>query len=298
MSVNSIFSGYVQNYAKPTHSKNAKHSEKAESFAQTAAAMATEKTQSTQPALSIEKNDQTQSLWNEKTQAYLTKLSEKFGNVNFVIGDPDDPALPKGSNGKQYNCYISLELLAQMAEDEAIAEKYEGVISNAIEKVDELKQKVVEKGLDKHVQSYGVKVNSDGSVDYIVMLKDSLKKSENSVDKKEADVKRHDKSHKYVPYPEVNKLTASSLEELLQRLEDLLAGKVDKKEKAEDPSIIEIIEEAETSAKSANPEKTARSNRHYSNNSDGFEFWERTPDSFNKGRTDYSYVNGKRDGWI
>jgi len=118
----------------------------------------------------IEKPEQSKSA---QTLAYLAQLSEKFDNVNFIVGNKNDHSAPKNSNGKEYNCYISLDLLKQMARDDKIAEKYEGIIADATKQLGSLKQQVEEKGYQRFITSYNAKVNDDGKVEYSVGLKHS-----------------------------------------------------------------------------------------------------------------------------
>ena len=171
----------------------------------------------------------------ETAQAYLKNLQEKFGNVNFVVGDfsDKDTANYQGGAGKQYNCFISEDLIEQMAADESVAEKYEGIISDSMEKVDELKQTVEDKGLSGYVKGYGVKVNNDGSVDYIVMLKNGLqginkKLNEELAAKKADNAGKTDKSQ-----GPPKSLVAGTIGELLKRLEEIAAGKTNKGKKSD-----------------------------------------------------------------
>jgi len=204
MAVNSVMTNFVKQNFKaqgkkhvpfPTHLNNVKQT----------------KSNKVEKGITVEKKPE--SLWNEKTEAYLKKLTEKYGNVNFVIGDPNDPNVPKDTGGKQYNCYISLDLLAQMAADDKVAEKYEGIIDDALKQVDDLKQQVEDKGLQKFVKNYSVKVNSDGTVDYMVALKGSLKGL-------------HDRCKNCKDKPKT--LKADNIGSLVKALEDYSKGKAPK----------------------------------------------------------------------
>lgn len=108
----------------------------------------------------------------DKAAAYLETLKEKFGDMNFIVGDRTDSTA--SSNGKAYNCFISADLLERMASCKKTAKAYEGIIKEAVKQVDTLKQIVEEKGLAKHVKSYNVKVNNDGTIDYMVALNGAI----------------------------------------------------------------------------------------------------------------------------
>ncbi|MDR0223250.1 MAG: DUF6033 family protein [Oscillospiraceae bacterium] len=112
-------------------------------------------------------------------QSYLEELKKKFGNVDFIIADysTDDEAqklLRQGTG--EYNCLITPALLEEMAADEGVRDKYEGVIGDAIGQVDELKETVKETIGEKAeaIQNYGFSVDSEGNVNYYVLLKDGL----------------------------------------------------------------------------------------------------------------------------
>ncbi|MCL1822593.1 MAG: DUF6033 family protein [Oscillospiraceae bacterium] len=158
------------------------------------------------------------------TKNYLAYLRDKFGDVNFVVGSAKDGA---SGGGKKYNCFIHEDLLEQMANDPETAAKYEKIIFEARAQVDELKEKVDESGLGKLVKSYGIEVDADGKVNYIVMLNDSIKgmydkKPENS----SGDKKNVDKSAEANGVPK--SIKAGSIEELLEKLKEIAENRTEK----------------------------------------------------------------------
>lgn len=151
---------------------------------------------------------------------YLKKLKEKFGNVDFIVADysSDEEAAQKLQSGKgEYNCVITPDLLEKMAADENVAKQYEGVITDATGEIDGLKETVKEKGLDADVKNYGVSVDGDGKVNYYVLLKDGLSKL-NANTKTEGNDSAGGKKG-------TSMISASSIDELLKKLEEHQSGK-------------------------------------------------------------------------
>jgi hypothetical protein len=189
-SISNAFSGFGKNNVRSQSSKGMKNAGLMESMkkaneekdektakntknAQTAqAAQTAQSAQSTQDTLTVQKNEDAPVL-SEKAQAYLETLKEKFGDVNFIVGD--GKITDAGSGGKKYNCFISADLIEKMAADESVAKKYEGILTDAITKVDDLKQQTEAKGLGKYVKNYNVHVADDGSVTFSAMLKNGVK---------------------------------------------------------------------------------------------------------------------------
>jgi hypothetical protein len=111
----------------------------------------------------------------EKAQAYLDTLKEKFGNVNFVVVKDADAAGKHPGGGKELTCIISMDLLERMAADEEVAAKYEGIITNAIKDVDELKAQVEARGLGHLVKGFSIRVFDDGTTVFQAMLKEGTR---------------------------------------------------------------------------------------------------------------------------
>jgi len=127
--------------------------------------------------INVQKNEPAQEpkKLSEAAQNYLKTLQEKFGNVNFIVVEGDVTGNEKGGGTGKVNCFISMDLLERMAADEATAEKYEGIITDALVQLDDLKTQVKEKGLDEHVEGYSISIDSSGKVNYTLLLKDSIK---------------------------------------------------------------------------------------------------------------------------
>ncbi|MDR2532986.1 MAG: DUF6033 family protein [Oscillospiraceae bacterium] len=176
MAVNSVFSGFTANQIK----NNALFNKAKDNIKSKADNAKTDKTEKNNSVFSIHKKEtlKTEGL-SEKAQAYLAKLTEKYGDINFIITQGDVDGSEKSGagagSGKSYNCFISAELLEKMAADESVAQKYEGIIDDAVKQVDDLKQQTEAKGLGHLVASYGIRINEDGTTTFMAMLKEGAR---------------------------------------------------------------------------------------------------------------------------
>lgn len=153
----------------------------------------------------------------DKAKTYLNKLKEKFGNVDFIISDYTDDADAAGKlqSGKgEYNCIITPDLLEKMANDDAVASKYENLITESTGQIDEMKETIKEKaGGAENIKNYGISVDGSGKVNYYVLLKDSFAKINSNA-------KGAEKSKNIM-------ISAGSIEELLKKLEEHSKGKIE-----------------------------------------------------------------------
>ena len=134
---------------------------------------------------------------------------------------------------------IDEEKIERMANDEVYRKKYEGIIAQSAAGMSDFAKKLGSSG--ENVKGFGMQVNDNGTTSYFAVLKKSsdeqkvwieknlekkreLKKAENRKAQKEAFEKRLEKAHE-----EVNKsteddeevtVTASSIEELLRKIEE------------------------------------------------------------------------------
>ncbi|MCL2697090.1 MAG: DUF6033 family protein [Oscillospiraceae bacterium] len=122
------------------------------------------KTQSHAPKLSL------------NAQNYLAYLESKFSDVNFYVGSAKFSSGIRDYNfDAVYNCFLCPELIEEMASDADVAAEYERIIWEMRAQMDNLHYGIQENGLGEYVASYAVEINDDGSVDYVIMLRDSIK---------------------------------------------------------------------------------------------------------------------------
>lgn len=180
----------------------------------------------------------------EKAAKYYESLKGKYSNMDFILVSKDQKEQAKANAAQYANpnrmvVLIDEEKIERMANDEVYRKKYEGIIAQSAAGMSDFAKKLGSSG--ENVKGFGMQVNDNGTTSYFAVLKKSsdeqkvrieknlekkreLKKAENRKAQKEAFEKRLEKAHE-----EVNKstedeeevtVTASSIEELLRKIEE------------------------------------------------------------------------------
>ncbi|MBP3609907.1 MAG: hypothetical protein J6J42_06180 [Lachnospiraceae bacterium] len=160
------------------------------------------------------KLDKTYEALSDEAKDYLAQLKEKFGDIDFFVADcATDEEMNRyfAMGTKKYSCVISSSLIEQMATDEAAREKYEGIIANAGEEIEEMKAEAAEElgeEAAEQIDYVGFTVDDNGVVEYFAKLKtdndsyytklkekraeekEAAKKAEEKRDEKKAEEKR------------------------------------------------------------------------------------------------------------
>lgn len=183
----------------------------------------------------------------EAAKNLLAELKEKYGDIDFFIAEfsnDEEAQYYHNQSTKKYSCVIDPKTLEEMAADEAVKEKYVGIIDTADEKFDQVKEELGEDA--DQIKRMGITVDKDGVVTYFAELtKQTVKMQEDlrhqqkviRAEKKERneklEKKRDEKEDKVDKTPAVekdedkvvfpNKVTASTIEELTAKLKELLA---------------------------------------------------------------------------
>ena len=192
----------------------------------------------------------------EAAKNLLAELKEKYGDIDFFVAEfstDEEAQYYHNQSTKKYSCVIDPKTLEEMAADEAVKEKYVGIIDTADEKFDQVKEELGEDA--DQIKRMGITVDKDCVVTYFAELtKQTVKMQEdlrhqqkvNREEKKEreekAEKKKEEKEDKVDKKPETdkaegnpvnpNKVTASTIEELTAKLKELLEQRVT--DKAED----------------------------------------------------------------
>lgn len=158
-----------------------------------------------------DKEDELQAKLNKTYEAlsseakdYLAQLKEKFGDIDFFVADcATDEEMSRyfAMGTKKYSCVISSSLIEQMATDEAAREKYEGIIANADEEIEEMKAEAAEElgeEAAEKIDYVGFTVDDNGVVEYFAKIKDEndsyyAKLKEKRAEEKEAEKKAEEK---------------------------------------------------------------------------------------------------------
>ncbi len=150
------------------------------------------------------KLDKTYETLSEEAKDYLASLKEKFGDIDFFVADcATDEEMNRyfAMGTKKYSCVISSELIERMATDETAREKYEKIIANAGEQIEEMKEAAVEElgeEAAEQINFVGFTVDDNGVVEYFAKLKEGndsyyAKLKEKRAEEKEAEKKAEEK---------------------------------------------------------------------------------------------------------
>ena len=204
------------------------------------------------------KLDKTYEALSDEAKEYLATLKEKFGDIDFFVADCEsDEEMNRyfAMGTKKYSCVISSSLIEQMATDEAAREKYEGIIANAGEEIEEMKADAKEElgeEAAEQIEYVGFTVDDNGVVKYFAKLKEDNdayykqlkeKRAEAKEAEKKAEEKRNDKlaEEKLAGKDSLQKkdefwVTADSKEGLLAAIREALG--IAAPEKTETPDMV------------------------------------------------------------
>lgn len=130
-----------------------------------------------------EKTDIMDSL-SENAKKLLEELKEKYGNVDFFVGNYSsrEEAGRYLQNGrKEYGVLLEPELLEQMASDEKIKEKYVGLMDSSMQQLDEAQNQLGDK--KDLVSRMGISISSQGEVSFFADLEKMSEDQRERIDK-------------------------------------------------------------------------------------------------------------------
>lgn len=171
----------------------------------------------------------------EAASSYYEDLKAKYGDAEFVLIDDEHAANAKeyASNintDKSMIVLISESEVEAMASDEATRTKNEQLISDGLAQMPSLKEQLEEAGVE--VKSFGMEFNDDGTVSYFAVLDKSAvaqkeriennraeKKAEEAKNEKKAEADKARGPHRK---EDLTTVTASSMEELIKKLQDTM----------------------------------------------------------------------------
>ncbi len=183
----------------------------------------------------------------DKAKDYYEQLKKKYSNMDFILVSRDQKETAKAQAGSYANAnkmvvLIDEDKIERMAQDETYRKQYEGIIANAASGISQLGSKLSSTGAN--VKGYGMQVNDNGTASYFAVLEKSSAAQRERIEKKAAEKKaakkadakkaekekqkeRLEKSHK--DKTSINDddddevtITASSMEELLQKVQDYM----------------------------------------------------------------------------
>ncbi len=178
----------------------------------------------------------------EKAQKYYEELKKKFSNMDFILVSNDMKAAAKAQAGKYANpnkmvVLIDEEKIEKMAEDENFRKQYEGVIRSAGVKLPQLQKSL---GGNAGVKAFGMQVNDGGNASFFAVVDKSLaaqrvrikKNAEKKAQEKKETAKKEakeaakeklaEKHAEKMEDADTVTVTASSIEELIQKINDVM----------------------------------------------------------------------------
>lgn len=179
----------------------------------------------------------------EEGQKYYEQLKKKYGNMDFILVSKDMKEQAKANAASYANpnkmvVLIDEEKVERMATDENFRKQYEALISSATTDLAQMKQSMVSTGAK--VKGFGMQLNDGGTMSFFAVLKKSTAAQKERIAKKAAENKAEKKAEAKKQSEEARKnskttgrekteeadeeetvtITASSLEELLQKIND------------------------------------------------------------------------------
>ena len=184
----------------------------------------------------------------EKASKYYDQLKKKYSNMNFILVSEDQKEYAKAqasnyANANNMVVLIDEDKIERMAEDENYRKQYEGIIANAASGLSQLGQSIAATGAN--VKGYGMQVNDGGTASFFAVLKKSgaaqkeriAKKAAQKKEAKKAEAKKAKKKEEQERLEnkkdsriddnsgieedeDTVTITASSMEELLQKIQE------------------------------------------------------------------------------
>ena len=178
----------------------------------------------------------------EKAGKYYEQLKKKFGNYEFILVSSEEKENAKANAAKYANGFktvvlIDEEKIERMASDSGYRAQYEGILSGAASRIQQLKTGLERTGAN--IKGFGIQVNDNGTTSLFAVLKKSSadqktriekKMQQNRADRKAAEKKEAKKKAEErlkekqtaEADEEGNTITfsADSVEELLQKIND------------------------------------------------------------------------------
>lgn len=189
----------------------------------------------------------------EKASKYYDQLKKKYSNMNFILVSEDQKEYAKAqasnyANANNMVVLIDEDKIERMAEDENYRKQYEAIIANAASGISRLKSSLESSGAN--VKGFGMQVNDGGTATYFAVLEESSAAQRERIEKKaakkkaekKAAEKKAEKKHQKEKLEEARSektektdvsdktdtdsgtvtITASSVEELLQKIQDYM----------------------------------------------------------------------------
>lgn len=166
------------------------------------------------------KTQQKQMQLSDNAKALLEKLKKKYSNMDFFIADyeTNEEAQSYLSRGtKEYSVIIDPQLLEDMAADEAVRDKYMGILEGATSKIGELKSDLGDEV--ENITHIGFTIGKDGTVSYFAELEKLSEKQRERIDRTREEKKAQAKEDK--KKAQKVSIQALSIEKLAEKIKNI-----------------------------------------------------------------------------
>jgi lysyl-tRNA synthetase class II len=178
----------------------------------------------------------------EKAQKYYDELKEKNSDMDFILVGSDMSKSVMNSTAsydsdKDTVVVVDEETIEKMANDQDYKKKYEGVLADAKSQLSDLKDNLIKNTNDETgtLKNLGIQINGDGTTSFFAVMeknndkisannkkeqKETEKTSAKSTNKK-VDNKTEKKETDKTSYTETTTVKASTVETLMEAIEEL-----------------------------------------------------------------------------
>ncbi len=189
----------------------------------------------------------------ETAKKYYEQLKTKYSNMDFILVSSDKKEEAQANAGKYANAsrmvvLIDEEKIERMAVDEDYRKKYESIISGATSQLSQLKDSLGANA--SSVKGYGMQVKDNGTASFFAVVDKSLaaqkkrieknaakkaeekKEAQKAAEEKRAEKRKAQKGQQAEKADKTDKsddkdtvtITASSIEELIKKIQDTIYG--------------------------------------------------------------------------
>ena len=163
----------------------------------------------------------------DKAAKYYDSLKSRFSNMDFILVSEDMKEQAKAQAGS----YAQAGRMVVLIDEDKIERMAEDEIANASSQMSQMGNSIASAGMS--VKTYGMQVNDNGTATYFAVLEKSTAAQKERIEKKAQEKKAEKKAEARKEAKKAEKerleksddtetvtITASSLEELLQKIKD------------------------------------------------------------------------------
>lgn len=171
----------------------------------------------------------------DTAKEYYEKLKKKYSSMDFILVSPEMKQAAEARKGsylssKELLVLIDSDKIEKMATDENYRRKYESILDTAMVQTQQMKKDLGSNA--EAVTSFGMTFDDKGNASFFAVVDKSLAAQKERITEKKAEVaqekkteaKKEAKNKRGGKDSEVTTLTASSWQELLQKIQETLAS--------------------------------------------------------------------------